>query len=314
MADAKISELTTATSADAADLLPIVQVGATKHIEKGDFLAEYAETTYVDGAVAAALADLPIFSPRDLALTTPGVTLTAAGTINTYGAWTELIASTSADFDGLIVSTSVIGANGVATAAVLSLGTGAAASEVEIMAYAVGGHAMGTVGRNIYYIPIRIPSGTRLSGRFQCETISRTGVVHIGGVGTSHPASATSVDVLGLNLGTSRGTAIAVSNTYAEIVASTSRDYRALVVVPCTRGSSGNADTVTYTVGIGGSGAELDIGSVVVTSTTTEQIAISPTTYGTLITQHIPAGTRIACKQSTGAAFREVNLIGIPYA
>lgn len=309
-----IDALPSVGSAAAANPLAISVAGTESQIAKSDFLSDYATVLYVDGTLASLQASIPPLAPRNVNIMAAAVTVVANASINTYGAWTQLVASTAAIYDGLVVSVASIAGSGVATGAVLSIGIGAAAAEVEQFYFAAGSAVLNAAGITIYYVPIRIPASSRIAARLQGIVVSQNSVIQVAGIETSFPASATSVDVLGVSLATSRGVNMPANNTYVEITPATARAYRALAVIPSGSGTIMTAESSIYTVGLGAAAAEIDIGNIVVRSGSSESVGLDNTQYGNMIVQHVPAGTRIACKQSVGRAYRDVTIIGVPYA
>jgi hypothetical protein len=249
-------------------------------------------------------------------------TVTASASTNSKGAWAEIISSTSANASLMLVFVRGLGANTVNTAALLDIGTGASGSETAIVSnVAVGSHGAGfsvsTSGEApVLVIPFKVPSSTRLSARIQCATASRTANVFIavadyGDYGTAP----TSVDVIGGNTANSEGVGLATSGTWTEITASTSRAYRAVVMVPSmastARGSSQNG---TYEVAVGASGSEQSFGTINLRFNNSEQCQQFPPILS-LFTRSIAAGSRLSVRQNITTANPselQATLIGIP--
>lgn len=110
-----------------------------------------------------------------ISATAPGTTITASGSTNTKGSWTQLFSSTAGEVVGMNIS---ITNNTTASSAVtmlLDIGIGGAGSEVVkvenllMSLSSLAGAPMGTL-----YIPIRIPKGTRIAARCQSNTASKT--------------------------------------------------------------------------------------------------------------------------------------------
>lgn len=90
--------------------------------------------------------------------------LVAHATPHTATTWTEIDASVAQDCCGLwMASNTVIGVSTVNTSMLVELAFGGAGAEVSVVQWFVGGHAIGLP----VYLPLRIPAGTRLSGRIQ---------------------------------------------------------------------------------------------------------------------------------------------------
>lgn len=329
MADERTTAFPVLPAASLADddLVPFIDVSDTSVAATGrnvgvewggadgvQTLLTAGAAAYTDAAVAAAIGTIPHLSTTVIGPGT-GSNVTASATLNTYGAWQPIIASTAAESDLMSVGVTAVGANGVASEAIISIGLGGAGSEVELFAYPVGGHVAPNI---IAAIPFRIAAGERISARIKSlNVVSEVATVGIILYGTAHPASATEVDVIGADVTTTlRGTALPTTNTYVQLTASTARDYRALVLIPSRALTTTGANQVlTYTVGMGGSGAEVQLGQFVVRESTSEVLwPVEGGMAGLTIFQHIPAGTRLAVKLSVGRAMFDATLIGIPYA
>ena len=252
--------------------------------------------------------------------TSAGVTVTGDATANTKGAWTELIASNDATSDWLLVdATQSANGNGVDTSYLLDIGTGASGSEtVRIADIFCGYRPPSTGGRRVqpFLFPLRVASGTRIAARAQGAVGSRAGTVTIATLsGAARSSMPTTLDTIGADTAASRGTNLPTSNTYVQLTASTSRAYQALVVLQAGSGTSFNAvETSTFTIATGASGSEVDVYSVDL-STTNVEILHTPAFYlSSVYVGDIPAGTRLAAKQSIGRANRDVIVYGVPYA
>lgn len=246
------------------------------------------------------------------------VTVTADSVAHTYGAWTELISSLSNDTRMLSVSVAGIRANGTNTASVVSLGIGASGSETEFVAFATGGvgeagAAYAMAGIHIQ-LPIGLPSGTRIAARFQSirALVGVTCLLNVTSFNADSYGFATTnrtLDTLGLDVASSTGVSIAGSNVYSEIVASTTQAYRGLVLVP-SMAATATGNTIAMTVAVGSSGSEIDLGSVLLQANGGETIISTPSYF---VPAFIPAGSRIAVKQSSAATFFDATVIGVPF-
>jgi hypothetical protein len=205
--------------------------------------------------------------------------------------------------------------NGTNTATIVSLGTGAAGAETELCAVAVGGAGLATATAVNFQLPVLINAGTRIVARLQSiVTGGKTAGINLLTMDADPYLASTvrpTIDTLGLSTATSRGTAVAASNTYSQIVASTTVPYRGLVVVPSF--ASGNTQAVigTMSVAIGAAGSEVDLGATVIESTAGEAIGTNlPAMH---IPAFIPVGSRIAVKQSTAASYFDATVLGVPF-
>jgi hypothetical protein len=249
------------------------------------------------------------------------VTLTADTAAHTKGAWSQVIASTSADVSFLWVRVSSVSIVGTDTATLIDLATGASGSEVAFASnIAVGGAAAtGAAGLQsiIFGIPIKIASGTRIAARIQSVvTGGKTGQVAIFAMDTGdYATSPTAVDVIGSDTATSKGTEFSGSSgTWVEGIASTSQAYRAIGVVLSTHDTSiTNFNDAQFEVGVGASGSEVAFGSLRYNFNADERLGITaPFTF--LFGRNIPSGSRLAVKHPFGSnpGRQGFTLIGIP--
>ncbi len=95
-------------------------------------------------------------------------TITASGTANVMGSWTQLIASTSKRAVAIIISL----AWGSGVDMLVDIGTGGSGSEVVLLPYLL--HAGNGPRLTHYTFMIEIPSGTRIAARCQSPTASAT--------------------------------------------------------------------------------------------------------------------------------------------
>ena len=240
------------------------------------------------------------------------INVAASSTINTKGAWVELIASTTATTDWLSVLTNTV-SSGVDTSSLIDIGIGAAGAETVLVENVAAGYTtVNTTFHNPIMLPVRIASGTRITARAQSTTASRNVPTSVT-VYTSAVASPTSIDTIGAVTASSRGTNLPSNNTFVQLVASTSKAYRAILMVPTGGGSSSMAaENSTYTLGIGAAGSEVEVMSRVCGSGSNEQVGVVTTSSVALYVADVPAGSRLAVKQSVGRTYRDVILYGVP--
>lgn len=150
----------------------------------------------------------------------PSLRITASGSINTKGSWTQIVASTNYDVEFIYHVSSNMTANGVTTGGLLDIGTGAAASETVIVENIfVGGCGLVGVSPQPLVIPIRIPAGTRVAARLQSNTASRNNEsfwAFMGGSNVPTYPLYTGVETIAANTATSGGTAHTAGNTGTE--------------------------------------------------------------------------------------------------
>lgn len=246
------------------------------------------------------------------------VTVTASASAHTKGSWSPIIASTSTDVDYMIVSVRGVGVGGSASGTLLDIGKGAAGSETSIAEnVAVGSNGGASTTNNVSFgIAANIPSGTRIAARIQSVvTGGKTAVVEIytfnfGGASLV-PST---VDVLGTDTATSRGTAIAANNTWTPITASTSQAYIGLAFVPSASNSVMATLAGVFEVGVGSSGNEQTVGFFDYDSTTSEFIlnrAPNDSAFW-IFGRDIPAGSRLAIRQDQNTTTLDGCIIGIP--
>ena len=240
----------------------------------------------------------------------PGITITASASAHTFGAWTQLVASTTFDAAAIALVATAVGALGTATGSVIEIGIGASGAETVVARVAVGSHA----GYDVL-IPVRVPSGSRVSARIQSVvTGGKTGVLQVGFVPQIGGfLGAADTDVYGVDTATSRGTNVAASDVWTQVTASTTRAYRGAVVV-----FSVSNDTQTNTspigeLGTGASGSETTIATLRFRGTTNEAITTDQPMMPFLYVGNIPAGTRLAVRQNSGQTYFDACIIGVPY-
>lgn len=236
---------------------------------------------------------------------TGSATVTANSTAHTKGSWVQIIASNSEETSAVLLVVSGVSTAATDTATLVDIGVGSSGSETVIAEnIAIGGNA------NVaQLIPLRVPSGSRIAARIQSKVSGgKTATValrthQVGNIG-SVPFS---VDVLGTSTVTSEGTPLTTS--YTEVVASTSKDYRAICIVESLSTTTASNAAIDITVGVGVSGSEVEICKKIVGTNTSEQI-ISFAQALPVSGVYVPAGSRLAAKTSTSAC--DVTIIGVP--
>jgi hypothetical protein len=246
-------------------------------------------------------------------------TLTADTTAHTKGAWTQVIASTSADTSFLVLTAGAISASATNTATLLDIATGASGSESLVASnIAVGGaRTAGTIVTGASFgIPLKIPSGTRVAARIQSVvTGGKTAVLQSAFIDAGDYATApTTVDVIGGDTATSQGISFSGSSgTWVQATASTSQAYRAVVYVPSTHSTDIATITLTASIGVGAAGSEVEFGTALIRYENSENVGLAdPFTY--IFGRSIPAGSRLAVKHNIAANPDRYGftLIGIP--
>jgi hypothetical protein len=247
-------------------------------------------------------------------------TVTASATTHTKGSWAQVIASTASEATLIAVNVSNVGSNGVDTGMLLDIGVGAAGSEVvRASNIAVGGAIVGSNGSGAlsFFLPMRVASGSRIAVRCQSAGASRTGTVSIAPymMGAAHMVPET-LDVIGVDTATSRGTAASGANgSWFQIIASTAQRYRALLVIPSVIGSSvGTARAIRWTVGHGTANAESALGTSAAFHDTLERVSTPGAIPCLPIPCDLPSGTRIAVRHDIPSSPGEFGccVIGVP--
>jgi hypothetical protein len=260
-----------------------------------------------------------VLTPASIVSSGNSSAVTANTSAHTKGSWTQLIASTAANSSMLCVVASNITTPGTNTATLVDIATGSAGNEVVILENIAVGGATST---NISFygitinVPFQIPSGTRISARIQSVvTGGRTAniaatVLDLGDYSTVP----TSVDCIGGDTANSQGISMSgASGTWVQATASTSRAYRAVALIPSMHSNDIVNTTITYGVGIGASGSEVQFAETQIRYGSNESTAsVQPYIY--TFGKAIPSGSRIAVKHNIAANPDRygVTLIGIP--
>ena len=239
-------------------------------------------------------------------------------TVNTKGAWVELIASTSADANAISLHIANYIINFQNPATLIDIGTGAAGSETVL----VGDIGVGGAGQFFtlpgglsFTIPIRIPAGTRIALRSQSAYTGLTGnaivAVHAWGDTTLAP---TSVDVLGTDTSTSQAFVPTINGGWTEIVASTAQDYDGFVFVISGNGAHAtNSRDLFASLGVGAAGSETSIiRQRFLMQGSGEQVSMF-TFFTRTIWHPVPAGSRLVVQtEGSTNSTPGCTVIGIP--
>jgi hypothetical protein len=254
-------------------------------------------------------------TPRDVDRSS-AVTVAADATKDVKGAWTEIIASTTEATNFVYLSLGNTTSSGNNTGMLLDLAIGGSGSESVVIADIPCGF-QAPDGPIFFNFPFFIPAGSRVSVRCAAYIASDTVNVQITTADLPGFVGSNLIETFGATATDSRGTNLPTSNTYVEFVASTSRQYRAIVVVACGGGPnptiSFNGETSVYTLGIGSSGSEVDVMTQSVLTITAEGILQARGTRTNIYAPESPiaAGNRLAVKQSIGRAYRDAIIFGV---
>lgn len=238
------------------------------------------------------------------------VSVTASGTINTKGAWAELVAATSLESFGFWLSYSDVFITATNTSMLVDIGIGAAGSEVVIVPDINCAGAERGLGKQTFW-PLFVPAGVHIAARTQAVIASDTVNVRIfllQSPQTFDPYIFNTCTAYGVDATNSRGTSYTphatafTKGSWAQVSASSSRDHRAWQVIVDPLGSTALTGAALY----------VDIGAGAAAS---EQV-VSPDSYFVSSVQEIvdgpvvpvPAycpvasGTRIAVRGSASGA------------
>jgi hypothetical protein len=243
-----------------------------------------------------------------------GVTATTGATAHTMGAWVQVTASTSQDYDwvGLIVGTTFVSANDTRT--LLDIGIGPSGSEVTVVESVPVGYA-NIVASLVLQFPVNIPSGSRVAVRVQSSRTSITYPNFRVHFGTNANVAPNVVEALNADRTESRGLVATAGTTPVEVVAATTKPYQALVAYIGGSGDAWNTDTsVLMSLFIGPSGNEQRLSDYRFGTTNVESCYYrSPWTY---YVRDVPAGTRISIAGNDSLGTNGANypiVFGVPY-
>lgn len=226
----------------------------------------------------------------------PGTVVAPSASANTKGSWVQITASTTADICAVLVQIQNFGSGQFA----VDIGIGGAGSEIVI-----ANNILCSLSSNASpdpFFPCSIPSGTRIAARCQSSAAADFGVVvNVTGFDGSYVAGVapSGLDAIGFNSATTLGTQITASGTgfvkgsYAQLTASTARDYAGFLIAFDDAGAGG--DVFVLDLAIGGAGSEMVIlpNMVLNYDTGIPQFLPLVTCYFPI---PIPSGTRIAAR------------------
>ena len=232
------------------------------------------------------------------------VTVTSGATANTFGGWTQLVASTTSESSLVIIG---FRSSDNVTSGLLSIGIGASGSETVIIPN-IFVSGSGYSQEAFFNLPITIPKGSRLSAKTSTTTASIGCVVQVITYArsfTSEHACETWTDY-GTNLANSSGTTIAVGTGWTQVVASTANEIRDAVLMLGADGASQAA--TSFDLAIGAAGSETIILSGLQGVQRVQCPTLNP--YSLNVPFNIPKGTRIAARFTAGAANLFFSLLG----
>lgn len=195
--------------------------------------------------------------------------LSNPSTANTKTAWTQLTASTPADICWLEVFTSDFGGSSNPMSIAFDIGVGASGSEHAVISNFAYSSTTNDGGKHHFALPLQIPAGSRVSIRFQTDNISQSFPFWVTIVGYdgwfTNPEGAAGAEGIGISALTAKpyNTAFTPGNSgvygsWAQLTASTSRDYVGLVASFDANGGAAdsNFNSALADISIGASGSE----------------------------------------------------------
>jgi len=253
-----------------------------------------------------------------------GVYIAPNSSANTKTGFTQLIASTASDACWMVVDVGFISGAGLISDMAWDIAVGGAGSEQVIVSnlHVAGGAESYNGAHGVFSFPCSIPAGTRISARQQSNVASQptnnSVFVTLFDGAYTQMEGCSGVDAIGFNAGTTLGTAITPGSSafgsYAQLTASTSRDYIGVfIAIDGQAGSmySTNATTAVVNLAVGASGFE----NVILPNLAfypgqgNDMIGMSSSPF---IPIGIPAGTRIAANAGfTPAAAYPTSTIGV---
>lgn len=263
------------------------------------------------------------------ALTTPASAATTANAVpHTVGAWVQAIAATVTEATCVYVEPTTASNTSVTdTSSLLSIGVGAAASEVAIATGIPMGYRETATSRlhNGLLIPVPlIPIGSRISLQIQSAVTLKaiTFQVMLGKLPYEYTPRPPVV-MGGANLlTTSRGVTLTapgstpVEGAWTEIIATTTQRFRALVVGIQGAASTNisNGTTFAFEVAMGSAGNEISIISDIYYLAGSGAETIGCLSPCSTFPVQIPAGTRLAGRYAASSltSAADMVLIGIP--
>lgn len=241
--------------------------------------------------------------PQDWKSSGTRTVITASGSPNTKGSYTEIIASLGHEANALLVSAHPFTASGQRHLVDIAIGAGGS-EEIIIENLLVDAAHTGVIGNQLTLLefPITVPAGTRLSARCQCSTASGTcGVqLHTYAGGFLAQAGFQVVDTYGPNTGDSGGITIdpgSSANTkgaWSELSASCNQIELLIAMIGNNQNSARVSANWYVDIGIGAAGSEAVIVPDLYMLSNTTSDGINPQSFQ--IPVSIPEGSRIAVR------------------
>lgn len=234
-----------------------------------------------------------------LTASTNGTQITSSGSANTKGSYAQLVASTTYPISGFLFMVTPAAA---AEDFLIDIAKGSAGNEqiiVPDLRYA----STHSSEMHVVFIPMMIPAGERIACRCASSGLSQQLRVSIIGVGLMFDTQLTSqvCDAYGTNASNSQGTSVDPGGTintlgsYSQIVASTSRPHRFLLMaVGCQKNAAPASAGWLVNVARGGAGSEQVIIPNIRLQGGSASTQGGPTPQYVIMPCDLPAGERLA--------------------
>lgn len=256
-------------------------------------------------------------------------TVNANAAANTLGSWTQITASSA--IDASMIQLDIVGYVNVGPSVAVDVGVGSAGNEVIVAQQLLCSGFTSPGSQTVsYLIPCNIPSGTRIACRCQSSGTNDGAFIHIklyDGAMTNFEGFA-GIDSIGFDSTHTEGAQLdpgGVLNTkgsYAQLTASTSRDYAGFYLAFDCQGETvgiTGANTFTFSVdfAIGAGGSEqilipdLQVDKFYCNTASPIVVVPAPVLYG-IYWIPLPSGVRVAARSATGSTTTSPNrLMGI---
>jgi hypothetical protein len=238
-----------------------------------------------------------------------------AGANGAYGSYVQIVASTGSDTCAILVSLSYNGGANTQFQSAIRIGVGAGGSEVVIINDMLVYAASSSYVAANYFFPICIPSGTRIAAACYCPGGTDTVYVSVVLFDGSFASIEGYAGVDSIGLSAAKGTTITcgAANTkgsYAQLTASTSRDYMGFIISidGLNAGLAQTGSDILVDLAIGAGGSEVNIVpnfTVPIAGTASGMQGIVPSDIFPI---NIPSGTRIAARAQSATASRILGL------
>lgn len=244
-----------------------------------------------------------------------GNTVTAAGSANTKGTYTQLIASTNFEVRGIWVAVFQSGlTDATDNRMLLDIAKGPAGSEVVIIPNLLAGHHSNAWHSPLGYYPLLVAAGTRIAARVQAAVASRATQVGIWLFGTpadpsNAPAVATGIEARGVNIANSGGAAVTVGASGAEgswaSLGTVAADAHGAVFLTGLGGDTAAQSggwTMDFGRGAGGAQTVIEDDFYLRTVATGDYHSPTQPTYQPQFNEDLPTGTELWARASSALA------------